>query len=384
MGKIAQWGFEPGTIFDGIAGQYDLSVNPRIMRNARRLVVQARAASIGDGVILARGGARSEDGAFQIMLTAAGAIRLTYSGAGGKTGLIQSPDGLIVAGERFAVMLSWPQTGAARLSAVVADRPDARFQANIPAAFSFVAGAFLPMSLGAAIGGTAPFFHGEVFELALWDRPESAIEVNWRDKAAPAVHAPRTPPSKPSEGNVHAPAAHVLPSFAHGTKVTTPNGERTVEGLRPGDLVITRANGPQPLTWVGHAMLDWEALRRHGHLRPVLIRQGALGTGLPERDMQVSPNHRLLVDTKLSRIAFDKRHALVAAKHLVDNCGIYEVEALGVTYVRLMFAKAQVICTNGVWSECFQPADPDLHANPQRLEFNELFPELSDKPRHKR
>ncbi len=39
-----------------------------------------------------------------------------------------------------------------------------------------------------------------------------------------------------------------------GTQIATPSGLRTVESLRPGDLVLTLDDGPpQPLAWVGNS-----------------------------------------------------------------------------------------------------------------------------------
>mgnify|MGYP003561850666 FL=1 len=39
--------------------------------------------------------------------------------------------------------------------------------------------------------------------------------------------------------------------FANGTRIATPRGERPVEDIRPGDRVMTRDNGPQPVRWAG-------------------------------------------------------------------------------------------------------------------------------------
>ena len=77
--------------------------------------------------------------------------------------------------------------------------------------------------------------------------------------------------------------------------IATPRGEMPVEQLRAGDKVVTRDNGIQEIGWVGQKALGWHDLLANPHLKPVLIRQGSLGNGLPERDMLVSPNLRLLV-----------------------------------------------------------------------------------------
>lgn len=43
----------------------------------------------------------------------------------------------------------------------------------------------------------------------------------------------------------------VIPGFVAGTRIAVPGGERPVETLRPGDLVLTRDHGPQPARRTG-------------------------------------------------------------------------------------------------------------------------------------
>jgi len=170
----------------------------------------------------------------------------------------------------------------------------------------------------------------------------------------------------------------VIPCFTPGTLIATPKGERAVEDLEPGDRVITRDNGIQEIKWVGHKPISYPELARADHLKPVLIRAGALGNGLPERDMTVSPNHRVLVANDQTTLYFDEREVLAAAKHLVDNRGIRLVEPLGVSYIHFMFDHHEVVLSDGAWTESFQPGDHSLKGigNAQRQELFELFPEL--------
>lgn len=170
----------------------------------------------------------------------------------------------------------------------------------------------------------------------------------------------------------------VIPCFTPGMLIATPKGERAVEELKIGDRVITRDNGIQEIRWIGHRALDGRMLAANPHLKPVLVRKGALGDGLPERDMMVSPNHRLLVANDRTALYFDEHEVLVAAKHLVNNNGIHEVSTVGVTYSHFMFDRHEVVLSNGAWTESFQPGDHTLKGmgNAQRNEIFELFPEL--------
>lgn len=170
----------------------------------------------------------------------------------------------------------------------------------------------------------------------------------------------------------------IIPCFTPGTRIATPRGEVAVEDLREGDRVITRDNGLQEIRWVGHKRMDWPDLAASPHLKPVLIQQGALGNGLPERDMMVSPNHRMLVCNDRTALYFEEHEVLVAAKHLINHRGVHPIETVGTTYIHFMFDRHEVVLANGAWTESFQPGDQALKGmgNSQRNEIFELFPYL--------
>ncbi len=171
---------------------------------------------------------------------------------------------------------------------------------------------------------------------------------------------------------------NVIPCFTPGTMIATPRGEKLVEELREGDRVITRDNGIQEIRWIGHKEMKGTDLARNPHLKPVLIKAGSLGNGLPERDMLVSPNHRILVANDLTQLYFEEREVLAAAKHLVGTAGIHALNVMATTYIHFMFDNHEVVLSNGAWTESFQPGDYSLKGigNSQRSEIFELFPEL--------
>ena len=170
----------------------------------------------------------------------------------------------------------------------------------------------------------------------------------------------------------------LIPCFTPGTLIATPRSEVPVENLKPGDRVITRDNGLQEIRWIGSRALSWRDLKAAPHLKPVLVRQGSLGNGLPERDMLVSPNHRLLVANDRTALYFDEHEVLVAAKHLIAGQGVHEVDSMGTTYIHFMCDRHEVVLSNGAWTESFQPGDQTLKGmgNAQRSEIFDLFPEL--------
>ena len=171
----------------------------------------------------------------------------------------------------------------------------------------------------------------------------------------------------------------VVNCFTPGTRIATPQGERAVEALKVGDSVITRDNGMQEIRWIGSRSLSPAALAVSGHLQPIFIRAGALGNGLPLRDMMVSPNHRMLMVSDRTALYFEEREVLVAAKFLTDLPGVMQARVAQTTYYHLMFDRHEVILSDGSWTESFQPGDMSLAGvdSPQRRELFELFPELA-------
>ncbi|MBU2982517.1 tandem-95 repeat protein [Lentibacter algarum] len=174
---------------------------------------------------------------------------------------------------------------------------------------------------------------------------------------------------------------NVVPCFTPGTAIATPRGERLVEELKVGDKIITRDNGIQEIRWMGTKALSGFDLARSPNLRPILIQKGSLGNNLPEHDILVSPQHRVLLNNERTSLYFEETEVLAAAKHLTGLKGIDEVGTLGVTYVHFMFDNHEVVLSNGAWTESFQPGQSVLDGlgTEQRDEILQLFPELTSK-----
>lgn len=171
---------------------------------------------------------------------------------------------------------------------------------------------------------------------------------------------------------------NVVPCFTPGTLIATPRGEVPVESLKVGDKVITRDNGIQEIRWTGRRDMTAGDFAVAPHLRPIQIRKGSLGNGLPERDMMVSPNHRVLVANDRTALYFDEHEVLVAAKHLIAGDGIRAIQSSGTSYIHFMCDRHEVVLSDGAWTETFQPGDQTLKGmgNAQRTEIFEIFPEL--------
>jgi Ca2+-binding RTX toxin-like protein len=170
----------------------------------------------------------------------------------------------------------------------------------------------------------------------------------------------------------------IVPCFTPGTLIATAKGQRRVEDLQPGDRVITRDNGLQEIAWVGQKKLTQKDFIARPELKPVLIKAGSLGHNMPERDMMVSPNHRMLIADKGASMYFDEPEVLAAAKHFVGKDGISHVDVSQTSYIHFMFERHEVVLSDGTWTESFYPGDYTIDGlgSEQRDEILALFPEL--------
>ena len=113
--------------------------------------------------------------------------------------------------------------------------------------------------------------------------------------------------------------------FIAGTHIATPEGDRAVEKLAVGDMVSTR-NGERRVAWIGHRTYEADMLRAEPWLRPVEIRRGALGPGLPRRDLRVSPEHAMLIDGVLVRAAALVNGRTIFHAPVTGDATFYHVE----------------------------------------------------------
>lgn len=170
----------------------------------------------------------------------------------------------------------------------------------------------------------------------------------------------------------------VIACFTPGSRILTDEGDRAIEDISVGDRVLTRDSGWQEVRWVGRRDLTAEEVAAEPRFAPVRIAAGALGGGLPERDMLVSPQHRMLFAGPRAELLFGEHEVLVAAIHLVGQSGITRDEPAAVSYIHLMFDRHEIVLADGAWSESFQPGEATLDGllTEQREELLALFPNL--------
>jgi len=157
--------------------------------------------------------------------------------------------------------------------------------------------------------------------------------------------------------------------FTPGTLIITANGKTAIEDLNTGDRVWTMDNGLQPIAWIGRATVPAQ-----GALAPIRISKGTLGN---DRDLLVSPQHRMMLDGWRVEMHCGMDEVLAPAKSLSNDNTIRPVEGGTVTYIHIAFDDHQIVIAEGIPSESFFPGAEALSALDQsaRAEILALFPE---------
>lgn len=167
--------------------------------------------------------------------------------------------------------------------------------------------------------------------------------------------------------------------FTAGTMIDCPGGPRDIDDLLVGDLVITRDHGAQPIRWIGRRR--FAAL---GRMAPVRIKAGVLNAG---RDIELSPQHRILIADATADLLFGEPEVFAAAKSLVDGDAVSIRTGGEVEYIHLLCDQHEIITANGLAAETLflgevttQTLDPDSIA-----EIDTIFPGRRDTflPQHR-
>ena len=163
--------------------------------------------------------------------------------------------------------------------------------------------------------------------------------------------------------------------FTPGARLLTPHGERAIETLRGGDMVITRDHGPQPIRWIGS-----RTVAGVDRFAPISIAAHVLDGAT--RPLLVSPQHRFLFTGYKAELLFGCDEVLVAAKHMLDGRDVVASDRAAVTYIHILFDQHEVIYADGAATESFHAGDVGISAisDLSREEMFSIFPELRANP----
>jgi len=164
-----------------------------------------------------------------------------------------------------------------------------------------------------------------------------------------------------------------IPCFTPGARILTMDGDKPVEEIRPGDMVLTADNGFQPVRWAGSRSLGAAELAERPELTPYVIRKHAFGNA---RKMRVSPQHGFVMQT-------DAGERLIRAKHAAELFGgeiaRRDKACEAVTYIHILFDRHEIIFAEGARTEAFYPGPQALRSidRAAAAELLALFPELA-------
>ena len=140
-------------------------------------------------------------------------------------------------------------------------------------------------------------------------------------------------------------AEPIILCFLAGTMIKCPEGERAVETLAIGDLILTVDGRAVPVIWIGRQTIVTLFGPPEGR-RPVCIAAGALGDNLPNRDLRVTADHALFIDG-----------VLVNAGALVNGSTIRRISRaeLGERFVtyHIETEKHEIVLAEGMAAETF-------------------------------
>lgn len=163
-----------------------------------------------------------------------------------------------------------------------------------------------------------------------------------------------------------------------GANLRTPCGERHVEYLRKGDLIVTRDNGLQPVRMVWSRTITLNEIAADPSLAPVVLSPRAIGPMMPKRTLRVGGAHRLLIPGWRLEDEEDSVNCLVPARDLDGVSLGSDAAPEDVTYYNVVFDAPQVFAANGMPVESFTPSEHSLTGAPAEVveQLRELFPDL--------
>ncbi len=153
--------------------------------------------------------------------------------------------------------------------------------------------------------------------------------------------------------------------FLPGTNILTDKGEVAVEDLNIGDLVETADGKLEPVKWIGKQTVEPDRIKNPLRGYPILIKAGALGHGLPHRDLYTSPDHAYLVDG-----------LLINAGALVNDVSIIKTEPTETfCYYHVELENHSLLLAEGTAAESFYPNREDRLVYYNGAEYDELYPD---------
>jgi hypothetical protein len=201
---------------------------------------------------------------------------------------------------------------------------------------------------------------------------ETGVSGRYRAERAPSLIDDHFEAPSPGSQDV----TDLVACFTAGTLIATPTGPKEIETLNVGDAVLTQDHGFSPLRWIGattRQVVD--------AIRPVRIGRGALGPGLPRRDLLVSPQHGMVVRSRFATEMTGRAEVLLPAEKLIGLPGVgWAMDVERVMYLHLLFDAHEIVYAEDTPTESLLPRPHILGVfGPEaEAELRMLFPDLEE------
>jgi Hint domain len=132
--------------------------------------------------------------------------------------------------------------------------------------------------------------------------------------------------------------------FLKGTQILTPQGERQIEDLQIGEMILTVSGEAKPIKWIGRMCFERDGQASwDDEVAPVKIARGAFNGDLPHRDLYVSGHHCLFING-----------LLIPARDLLNGRSITQLSSMEadiLEYLHIELEDHDVILANGAPAE---------------------------------
>jgi hypothetical protein len=134
--------------------------------------------------------------------------------------------------------------------------------------------------------------------------------------------------------------------FARGTRILTPTGDRFVESLNQGEMVLALSGGAlteRPVKWLGRRLIDLTAHPRPETVAPIRIQRDAFADNIPHSDLLVSPDHAIFMDG-----------ILICARQLINGATIRQEKGrTSVEYYHVELDAHSILLAEGLPAESY-------------------------------
>lgn len=162
-----------------------------------------------------------------------------------------------------------------------------------------------------------------------------------------------------------------MPCLGTGTMIATDEGPQPIDWLRPGDRILTRDNGYQPLLWLGQHVVP---RRSPAATRPLVVPADCFGPAQPERPMIASRGLGVLLAGHELELWFAEAEMLASLHDIAPDAALREGRQ---PLYSLLFAAPEIVLAEGLWIGTVQAEAHYIAQLPDRVR-GALAPRLAE------